>query len=281
MDNLLEKGHDVTIFDRHTNHDLWKDNPKVKLFLGDIKDQEAVVNAIGVHNAAVNLAGLLGTSETLSTPYHSVEANIIGALNFYEGVKRFNIPAVQITVGNWSWNNTYAISKYTAERFALMYNKEFGLNIAVVRGLNVYGERQKHYPIKKVVPNFVINALANKPIEIYGDGEQLLDLIYVKDTAEILVRALLYKHGVYDKVIEAGSGELITANHLAKTIIELSKSKSNIVHLPMRSGEPIKSITKGDPTTLAPLKYNKMTTLEKGLAKTIEWYRSHMEISNH
>src|SRR3989338_10568339 len=143
VDNLLEKGHKVTIFDRHTNHDLWKDNPNVTLFLGDIKDQEAVVNAIGIHDAAINLAGLLGTSETLNTPYHSVEANIIGALHFYEGVKRFKIPAVQITVGNWSWNNTYAISKYTAERFALMYNKEFGLNIAVVRGLNVRSEERR------------------------------------------------------------------------------------------------------------------------------------------
>ena len=59
-------------------------------------------------------------------------------------IRDSKIPAVYIAVGNHWMNNSYSITKTTAERFALMYNKEHGTKIAVVRGLNAYGPRQKH-----------------------------------------------------------------------------------------------------------------------------------------
>lgn len=273
VNNLLEKGHKVTVFDRFgKTPSLWKN---VQQYVGDIKDTEAVFDAISTHDAVIHLAGVLGTSETVTTPKESIDVNIQGAMNVYEALRRYKNPAVAITVGNYTWNNTYAITKYAAERFALMYNKEFGTKIAVVRGLNVYGERQKHAPVRKVVPNFAIRALRGEPIEIYGDGEQFLDLIYAKDTAEILTRSLLLDHGVYNSVFEAGSGEPVTANELAKLIIEAAKSKSKIKHLPMRSGEPHRSITQGDPSTLEPLAFRKqdLTPLDKGIKKTVAWYR--------
>ena len=273
VDNLLSKGHRVTVFDRSRKvPSPWKN---VNLFAGDIKDKDAVFDAISQHDGVIHLAGLLGTSEAVTTPFEGIDVNIVGALNVYEAVRRHKKPAVTITVGNYTWNNTYAISKYTAERFALMYNKEFGTKIAVVRGLNVYGERQKHAPVRKVVPTFVIAALKNEPIEIFGSGEQLLDLIYVKDCAEILVRALLLDHDNYNSVFEAGSGEPVTVNDLAQTIIKLAKSKSKIVYKPMRAGEPKRSVTLGDPSTLEALAYRTLdlTPLEEGLKSTIPWYK--------
>lgn len=274
VDRLRELEHKVTIFDRFAKK-LWRND--VDFYLGDVRDSEAVSDAVSKHDGVINLAGILGTSEMVTTPRESIEVNVYGAINVYEACKRFGCKAVQITVGNWSWNNSYAITKYCSERFALMYNKEFGTRIAVVRGLNVYGEWQMHKPIKKVVPNFVLSALKGEPIVIYGDGEQLLDMIYVKDTAEILARALTVEHGVYDRVIEAGSGELVTVNELAKMIIEFAGSKSELVHKPMRSGEPEKSVTRGDPQTCKPLGYVPNTPLREGLKKTVDWYRKNYE----
>lgn len=275
VDNLLAKGHKVTIFERENSFLLQKN---ASIFLGDIKDKEAITTAISSHDAVIHLAGILGTAETIENPLFSIQVNIIGALNCYEAIKQYRKKAVVITVGNYTWNNSYAISKYTAERFALMYNKEHGTKIAVVRGLNVYGPRQKAYPVKKVVPNFILSALTNKNIEIFGDGQQLMDLIYVEDTAEILARALLLEHGVFSNVIEAGSGKLVTVDELARLIIKIAKSKSKIVYLPMRSGEPVRSITKGDPSTLTPIGWREedFVSLEKGLSKTISWYAKHL-----
>jgi len=284
VDNLLEKGHSITIFDRFkkTSH-----RKNVNQYTADIKDAEAVFDAVSKHDGVIHLAGLLGTAEAIANPRESIDVNIHGAVNVYEAIQRRKIPAVTISVGNYTWNNTYAITKHTAERFSLMYNKEFGTKIAVVRGLNVYGERQKHAPVKKVVPNFILSALKNEPVEIFGDGEQLLDLIYVKDVAEILARALLVHHEMYNVVFEAGSGQTVSVNELARNIIRLSQSKSRIRYQTMRAGEPKRSITLGDPSTLEALGYRTqdLTPLEKGLQRTISWYRrkylDHLEDSKH
>jgi nucleoside-diphosphate-sugar epimerase len=272
VDHLVEMGHSVGIFERHATDVTPRAN--VDYFLGDITNREVIWEAVGNSDGVINLAGILGTSETVGTAQNSVDVNILGALNVFDAVKHHGKKAVQITVGNYTWNNAYAITKVASERFALMYNAEFGTKIAVVRGLNVYGPRQKHAPVRKVVPNFILPALLNQPIYVYGDGEQLLDVIYVRDTAEVLVRALLMDHGCYGSVMEAGSGQLVTANQLAKEIIELAGSKSKIEHIPMRPGEPIRSVTKGDPSTLKPLGYVPSTSLRDGLTRTIQWYRS-------
>ncbi len=276
VDKLIEQGHQVSIFDRF-NTKAHRDD--VAYFLGDVKDRDAVFEAVYKHDAVINLAGLLGTAETINTPAPSVEVNILGALNIFDACRLHGRRGVQIAVGNWFMNNSYAITKYTAERFAFMYNKEHGTKIAVVRGLNAYGERQKHRPVRKIVPNLVVPALLNKPITIYGDGTQIMDMIYVGDMADILIRAALDDHGNYSAVMEAGMGDDITINQLAEMAVRLAGSSSEIRHVQMRAGETERSIVKGDPSTLAPLNYTKdqMTTLENGMQKTIDWYRAHLD----
>ena len=276
VDLLIEKGYEVTIFDRFKYKPHRED---VNFYLGDVKDRDAVFEVVSKHDGVINLAGILGTAETVNDPYPSVEVNISGALNVYEACRRFNKKGVQIAVGNWFMNNSYSITKNTAERFALMYNKEHGTKIAVVRGLNAYGPRQKARPVRKLIPNVVIPALLNKPIIIYGDGEQIMDMIYVRDVAEILVRALIMDHGIYDKVFEAGSGDDTTVNYIAELVVKLSGSKSEIQHVPMRPGEFERAIVKGDPKTLETLGYSKkdLTPLEEGLKQAIAWYKEHLD----
>jgi nucleoside-diphosphate-sugar epimerase len=194
-----------------------------------------------------------------------------------EGVK-----GVQIAVGNHFMNNTYSITKTTAERFALMFNKEHKTKIAVVRALNAYGEYQKHKPIRKITPNFVVRALRGEPIEIFGDGEQIMDMIYVKDVAEILIRSLLLDHNCYNKVFEAGTGRRTTVNEIAHMVNDLTGNKAGVKHLPMRAGEPDRSVVLGDPSTLKPLgmSADDLTPLEKGLERTVKWYRDHYNLKN-
>ncbi len=274
---LLSKDCKVTVFDRVTAPD---NDPRVKFFLGDIRDGSAVEDVVSQHDGVINLAAILGTAETVHYPKPSVDVNIHGALNVFAAVNEHRKRAVQIATGSSSWNNTYAITKHTAERFAFMYNEEMKTEIAVVEAVNVYGPYQKIRPVRKAVPSFIDRAINGDQIEIFGDGEQKLDLIYIEDCAEILCRALLMNHGVYDSKIEAGTGKLTTANELAETILRLTNSTSRIVYLPRRPGEPLRSHTEGDPKTLWPLGWREgdFTPLEEGMRETISYYRMHRDL---
>lgn len=274
LENLRKKGHHLSSFDRTPA----SGTPKgVRQIQGDILDGKALQRVIKSHDAAINLVGKLGTSETINSPFDSLEVNLRGALNFYEAVRSGEKRAVQITMGAYTWPNTYSITKYAAERFALMYNRYHGTRIAVVRAMNVYGPGQKHAPVRKVVPNFIRWATTNRPLQIYGDGKQRIDLIAAEDCAEVLSRALLTNHNSYEQVFEAGSGKPITVNRLADLVIRLTASRSKKTYIPMRPGEPLHSLTKADAQTLRSLNIStdQFQPLEAGLRRTIAWYRQH------
>lgn len=209
----------------------------------------------------------------MSNIYETVKSNILGTLNILEAIKSHKKSGVIITIGGIDWLNSYAITKLAAERFSLMYAKEFDLDIKVVRGLNTYGPKQKYKTVRKAVPTFVMNALQNKPLEIYGDGNQILDLVYVEDLVEIMVRAMMTKRKILH-IIEAGTGVKTTVNQLAKMIILLTNSRSKLKYLPMRPGEPDFSMTIGNVDTLRELIYVPSTRLEEGLKKIIVWYKN-------
>lgn len=237
-------------------------------YVGDVKDKEVVEKAVNSSDGVINLAGILGTQETINNPYPSVEVNILGALNVLEACRLWKVPLVQIAVGNHWMNNSYSITKTTAERFVQMYVKEHGVKANTVRALNAFGERQKAKPVRKIMASFITRALAGEPIQIYGDGMQKMDMIYVKDVAKILVDTLLTPT-TYGNLYEAGTGIGYTVKEIAEKIIELSGSNSEIEYLPMRAGEPPHSeVIAQNPVDFM------YTSLEEGLSKTIAWYES-------
>lgn len=278
VDELRDRGYEVTIFD-HYGKKPHRDD--VDVFLGDTRDQVAVTEAVAVHDGVIHLAGVLGTQETINNPLPAVQTNIIGGLNVFQAVKQYGKPCVYIAVGNHWMNNSYSISKTTAERFALMFNKEHGTRIAVVRGLNAYGPRQKQLPVKKIMPNFIIPALMDEEITVYGDGSQVMDMIYVKDLAQILVDALVKDHGCYDKIFEAGTGRVTTVKQIAEIVVE-QVGKGKINYVPMRPGEPDHSVVLGDPDTLAPLgiEPSDLLPLEEGIRETIAYYEQSVKSSD-
>lgn len=273
---LRRRSHHVIVLDRACTF-----TDGTERFYGDVKDAEAVMEAVGRSDGVIHLAGVLGTQETVQNPRSAVEVNIGGSLNVFHAVRFHNVPCVYIGVGNYWMNNPYSITKTTAERFAFMYNRECGTRIAVVRGLNVYGPEQKAKPVRKIVPNLILPALAGEPITIYGDGTQVMDMIYVEDIAEILVRALLKRHDCYDEVFQAGCGLDTTVNELAEMVLKLTGSSSKIRHVPMRPGETPNAVVKAhqEAWNLEKLDWTvaNFTPLKEGLQKTIAWYLGEVE----
>ena len=110
---------------------------------------------------------------------------------------------------------------------------------------------------------------------IYGSGDQIMDMIYAGDVAEVLVRSVIRDHGTFGRVLEAGTGRRTSVNDVAHLVRRLCGSNVPIQHLDMRPGEPFNAVVVGDPATLAPLGLttHDFTQLEQGLERTIRWYR--------
>lgn len=286
VDNLIDKDYEITIFDRHYDEKKIKEykwENKVEFRLGDLKDRDAVFELIRHCDAVINLGGILGTQELISNPTPAIEVNIIGAINVFDAIKQFKDRGFTVAVGNHWMNNPYSISKSTAERFALMYNKEHHTDIRILRMMNVYGERQLHRPIRKIFPNVVIPALLNKDITIYGSGEQVMDLVYVKDIAEIIARTTLYDNVPNTIMYEAGIGGRMTINKAVDMILDITKSTSKVSRIAMRPGEESNSVVEiseqGWKDLNKYLNYTKedLTPMKEAMEQSINWYKLHLD----
>lgn len=269
ISELRKRGYIVKGLQRHIGN-VSKGFDLDNIYIGDMRDKEAVERFVSQCDGVIHLAGLLGTKETVDNPYPAVETNVIGGLNVLSASRVWNVPTVIITVGNYWMNNPYSITKNMIERFALMYAKEHSTPVNIVRGLNVFGPGQRIFPVKKITPTFIMKALRNEPIPVYGDGSQLMDMIYVEDMANILVDTL-ENTSKENKgfLVEAGTGKGYTVKEQAELIIKLTGSRSELEFLPMRPGEDIKN---NDVVAKDPVKYD-YTSLEDGLLPTIEYYK--------
>jgi len=249
-DELQRRGHKVVVFD-HSKRVSEKQNSAegVELFLGDIRDRTAVIEFAAHVDGIVHLAAVLGTQETIGNASPAVETNMMGGINVLEASRQYAIPMVYAGVGNYWMLNTYSSTKHAVERLLYQFRDEFGLPFATVRPVNAYGPRQRVAPpfgpgkVKKIMPAFSCRALTGKPLEVYGDGSQISDMVYVEDVAKCFVQTLeaLASKNIPNFPIEVGPAESLTVLDVAnKVILEAAKltgNKSQIIKLPMRPGE--------------------------------------------
>ncbi|WNN94982.1 UDP-glucose dehydrogenase [Microbacterium phage Magritte] len=284
VDRLLRDGVKVISFDHVQGQ---KDLPTgATRFLGDIRDAEAVTEAMAHVDGFIHLAGVLGTQETIQNPKPAILTNITGGLNVLEAAAQYGVPGVNIAVGNHWEQNPYSISKSTVERLCRMYNAYRGTRVSVVRALNAYGPRQSvaepygTSKVRKIIPSFVMRALHGDPIQVYGNGGQVMDMVYVGDVADFLVDALYETdgNGPIEQTIEAGTGANTTVFEIAEAVIR-EVGQGSIEFLPLRPGETPGAVVKADVTThefLYPEGFP-FRSLENGLAETVAFYRKHQE----
>jgi len=285
VEELLARGRHVTVMDTR-----WRQPVEgAGLVLGDVRESTSVTEAVSHADGVIHLAGVLGTQETIANPRPAAEVNILGGLNVIQACGQYDIPLVIITVGNYWMNNTYSITKSTIERFADMADRFRNGKVSVVRALNAYGPRQLAAApfgpskVRKVMPSFACRALTGEPIEIYGDGTQIMDMIYVSDVAHALVSALEYteRYGPIT-TIQAGTGARTTVNDIAAVVRNeaavITGKPVDIVHLPMRSGEDERSIVLGNPNTMIPLGIEPagLIGLEQGTKATIAYFHDYL-----
>lgn len=217
---LAAKGHDAATFDQAD---------------GDVRDPEAVAAAVRGFDGVIHLAGVLGTHELFDDPQLAIDVNVSGTLNVLNACRDAEAHYVGITMPP-VFPSVYTATKVAATRLASAYHHTYGLRVSHVRAFNAYGPAQKHGPghPQKIVPTFATHAWRHRPIPVWGDGEQTVDLIHVDDLGRLLVDALYLGQ---DQVLDGGSGEAIIVREVAEECNELVGSSAGIDYLPMRRGE--------------------------------------------
>lgn len=224
-----------------------------------------------------------------SNPVKTIQTNVVGSINLLELAKKNNCKILQSSTSeiygdpeqhpqNESyWGNVnpigirscYDEGKRCAETLFFEYYRIYKLNIKVVRIFNTYGPGMKMND-GRVVSNFIIQALKNQDITVYGDGSQSRSLCFIDDLVEGLIKMMNSKKQIVGP-INLGSNNEITVLDLAEKIIYLSNSKSKIIFKKLPSDDPKKR--KPD-IRLAnkQLNWKPKIELEQGLSKTISYF---------
>lgn len=281
VDQLLTRGHQPLIFDHHGRRPHHAD---VEVMLGDIRDATAVTELAAHTDALIHLAAVLGTQETVGNPRPAAETNILGGINVLEAAAQYRLPIVNITVGNAGMANPYSATKTCVESLGHMYVKDRGLRLNQVRAVNAYGPRQSAAApfgparVRKIMPAMICRALSGLPIEVYGDGSQISDCVYVTDVAHVLVAAL--EHATAGpplrEVVEVGPVEHHTvgdiAELVARTVTDRGYPLVDIRHLPMRPGETPGARVTARTDTLQHLAVDPagFVPLADGIARTVD-----------
>lgn len=291
VEEAVRRGHSVVVFDRH-NH-LHETSLPIEFFQGDVRDATALVELAAHVDGIIHLAAVLGTQETIQNPRPSAETNILGSLNVFEAANQYDLPVVYAGVGNhWMRDHgtgAYTISKTAAEDFTRMFNRYRNGRITTVRPVNAYGPGQSiaapygSSKVRKIMPAFICRALTGTPIEVYGDGTQISDCVYVGDVARVFVGALeqTAANGAIETPIGVGPASSVTVNDVARKVSGVVSVRSGrppvaITHLPMRPGEVPNAVVRADTTTLLqlPSEYHADTFvgLDEGVTKTVDYY---------
>lgn len=174
------------------------------------------------------------------------------------------------------WGNVNAVgprgvydeAKRFAEAMTMAYHRQHGVDVRIVRIFNTFGPYMRPDD-GRAVSNFVVQALRGEPLTVYGDGSQTRSFTYVDDEIGGFL-ALLGSR--YVGPVNIGNPEEVTVGELARLVLELTGSDSEVVHLPSSADDP--SRRKPD-ITLArtELGWEPRVGLREGLARTIEWFR--------
>ena len=259
-----------------------QDNPRFTFFQGDIRDKSVVEDLVQKVDAVVNFAAETHVDRSIADPGSFVLTDVYGVFTLLEAGKKFGIERfvhistdeVYGTIEQGSFvegdplepNSPYSASKAGGELLARAYFVTYGLPIVITRGSNNFGPYQ--YP-EKLIPLFITNAMEDKPLPVYGDGQQVRDWIYVMDHCEG-VDLVLHK-GEPGQVYNLGGGSEHTNLEVTKFILNcLNKPDSLIKFVADRPGHDRRYSL--DCRRIQELGWSPRHNFEDALEHTVRWY---------
>ncbi len=251
VDELLHLKYKVIILDDLSGGFLRNINQKATFVKGSVSNQKLVNSIFEKYKIdyVFHLAAYAAEGLSPFIRHFNYENNLIGSINLINASIKYKIKKFIFTssIAVYGTNQTpmietlvpqpedpYGISKYATELDLEAANKMFGLNYVIFRPHNVYGERQNHGdPYRNVLGIFINNIMLNKPLTIFGDGNQTRAFTYIKDITPYIAQSATNEKAT-NQVINIGSDKPYTVNELAKIISDYFPKKTEIIHLPSR-----------------------------------------------
>lgn len=290
-DRLINLGHEVICVDnfftgRRTNIAHLKDNANFDLIRHDVTFP-LYVECDEIYNLACPASPI----HYQRNPVETTKSNVHGAINMLDLAKRVGAKIFQASTSEvygdpevhpqpetyWGRVNTigpracYDEGKRCAETLFFDYYRQYDLRIKVARIFNTYGPRMDPDD-GRVVSNFIVQALTNQPITLYGDGSQSRSFCYVDDLISGFIKLMDSPDPVLGPINLGNPGEF-SMIELARQIIEITGSRSEIVYLPLpvddpRQRQPVIDVARRD------LDWSPQIPLAEGLVKTIAYFDS-------
>jgi len=284
---LLRKNYQVIVYDDLSTG--YKNNikefvGKIKFVKGDIRDFKKINNKLKNIDCVFHLAAMVSVPESLQKPIDCFDINIRASINIMKQCMQNNIKFIFASSAavygddktkiktekiKASPISPYGLSKLNIEELCKIYAKEFGLNYTCFRNFNVYGPKQDpNSAYAAVIPSFINNALNNKKLNIFGDGGQTRDFIYVEDVVKAYL--LAYEKNI-SGIYNLGCNEILNLKKLAKLVLNISNKKINIIHKEARKGDIRHS-------RASSLKFQKISSwkpivkVRDGIEKTVKYY---------
>ncbi|MCP4221059.1 MAG: NAD-dependent epimerase/dehydratase family protein, partial [bacterium] len=254
---------------------------------GDIRDKAVVEEIVGNQDGIVHLAAQAGVMPSIANPREDADINIMGTLNLLEAsgkhhLKRFIMASSAAPLGEQEPPleettvpaplSPYGASKLAAEGYCSAFYGSFGVPATVLRFSNVYGPNSFHKG--SVVALFIKRIFAGETLDIYGDGQQTRDYLYVEDIAHTIAEILAaHPKNIAGQVFQLGTEVETSVNRLIELMENLAPGKLDICHKPVRKGEIVRNYTSTRKLREC-LQLPPPTSLETGLKNTWKWFES-------
>ena len=266
-----------------------ENKPNYKFVKGDIADRKFVFDLFEKEkpDIVVNFAAESHVDRSVVDPESFVRTNVMGTTTLLDvcrtyGIKRYHQVSTDEVYGDLPLDrpdlffteetplhtsSPYSSSKASADLFVLAYHRTYGLPVTISRCSNNYGPY--HFP-EKLIPLMIANALADKPLPVYGKGENVRDWLYVEDHCKAI--DLIIHNGKVGEVYNVGGHNEMKNIDIVKLICkELGKPESLITYVTDRKGHDMRYAI--DPTKIHnELGWLPETKFADGIKKTIQWY---------
>lgn len=289
---LLQEGRQVVCIDNLQTGDIRNiqpliNHPQFRFVNHDIVEPYTGLERI---DEIYNLACPASPIHYQDDPIHTTKSCVIGTLNLLELAQKHSCTFLQASTsevyGDASvhpqpesyWGNVnpiglrscYDIGKRCAESLCMDFHRKHGVKVKIIRIFNTYGPRMA-IGDGRVVSNFIVQALSDKPITIYGDGSHTRSFQYVDDLIDGMMR-MMQTEDDFTGPINLGNPDERSVRELAELVVRLTGSKSQLTFLPMPPDDPHH---RQPDITLAKtiLRWKPMVPLEEGLIQTIEYFK--------
>ena len=237
LTRFLKKDHDITIYD--VKKPIEED---VQFILGDVANEQKILETFQDFDTIIHLAAAVGVENTETNPVLTLNTNILGTKNILEACKKNNVKKVILASSSEVYGEpkkvpidetqtpipitTYGISKLASEEYLKSYAKACDFKYSILRFFNVVGPKQSS---RFVLPEFVNNALNNKPLVIHGNGLQIRAFCHIADICQGIEKSISKGD---NEIFNIGNDlEPITIEDLAKKVISVLNSQSTIKYI--------------------------------------------------